>query len=233
MAAAINVAGEQRMLSQRLAKAYVQSGLGVVPEVAREQLRDSTHRLEANIVRLRDISAGIPAAEFPMRQLIARWAMLREAASAPISRDSALLVSQRSVDVLDSAEELVGMLEAAPGGQLGHRVNLAGRQRMLSQRLVKAYMLHSWRTDSGESLAEMDEAAREFSDGLARLSALPDNSAAMRQELDEIALQWEWLQTALSAEGALSFRLVVAEAGDSILDATDRLTLLYQQAGSR
>ncbi|HJV25472.1 MAG TPA: type IV pili methyl-accepting chemotaxis transducer N-terminal domain-containing protein [Aromatoleum sp.] len=233
LAGAIGVAGEQRMLSQRLAKAYVQAGLDVVPDVAREQLRDSMNRLDANLVRLRAVSAEIPATEFPLQQLVLRAASLREAASVPVSKDAALQVSRRSLDVLDSAEELVGMLETAPGGQAGHRVNLAGRQRMLSQRLVKAYMLYSWGVDRSASLAELEDAAREFTAGLARLGALPDNSTAMRQELDEIALQWEWLQTALSAEGASSFRLVVAEAGDSILSATDRLTLLYEQVGSR
>ncbi|NMG75727.1 type IV pili methyl-accepting chemotaxis transducer N-terminal domain-containing protein [Aromatoleum diolicum] len=231
-AASVNIAGEQRMLSQRLAKAYAQLGLNIVPGVAGMQVKESISRFEANLDLLRPGVASVAEAAPIYKRLVQEWSTLRAAAVIPVTRDSALAVSQRSQRVLDSAEQLTQALSAA-SGDVGRRVDLAGRQRMLSQRLVKAYMLQSWGVDSRENRHEMDAAAREFSEGLVALAALPDNTAEMRVELEEIALQWEWLQTALAVEGATSYRLVVAEAGDSILIAADRLTRLYEQSGVR
>ena len=47
-----------------------------------------------------------------------------------------------------------------------------------------------------------------------------------------MALQWEWLQTAIAAEGATSYRLIVAEATESILESTLRITRMYEQSGN-
>lgn len=229
----INAAGELRMLSQRLAKSYVQLGLEVVPAVALEQLQDSITRFERNLERMQSLAAVVPPTASSIEHVRRDWSALRAAVVDPADRTRALLASRRSLDVLESADELVRTLEAASDSAGARRVNQAGRLRMLSQRVVKAYMLYSWGADTAASRREMDSAADEFARGLTTLAALPDNTADMRAELSEIALQWEWLRTALSVEGAGSYRLVVAEAADSILAATDRLVRLYEHTESR
>lgn len=229
----INAAAELRMLSQRLAKAYVQMGLEVVPAAALEQLQDSTLRFERNLERVQALANAVPPAASAIERVRGDWVVLRAAVAEPADRTRALLASRRSLEVLEGAEHLVNVLETAADGGGARRVNQAGKLRMLSQRVVKAYMLYSWGGDTAASRREMESAADEFGSGLASLAALPGNSADMRVELAEIALQWEWLRTALLVEGAGSYRLVVAEAADSILAATERLVRLYEHAGSR
>lgn len=229
----INAAGELRMLSQRLAKSYVQLGLDVVPAAALEQLQDSIVRFERNLERMQALAAAVPPAAPAIERLRGDWAALRAAVAEPADRARALLASRRSLDVLESAERLVIALEVAADSGGARRVIQAGRLRMLSQRVVKAYMLYSWGADTAASRSEMESAADEFGRSLTTLAALPGNTADMRAELSEIALQWEWLRTALSVEGAGSYRLVVAEAADSILAATDRLVRLHQNMESR
>lgn len=229
----INAAAELRMLSQRLAKSYVQLGLDVVPAAALDQLQDSILRFERNLERVQIRATAVPATAAAIERLQGDWGGLRAALAEPADKTRALLVSRLSMDVLESADRLVIALEAAVDSGDARRVNQAGRLRMLSQRVVKAYMLYSWGADTAASRHEMEFAAEEFGRGLTTLAALPDNTADMRAELSEIALQWEWLRTALSVEGAGSYRLVVAEAADSILAATDRLVRLYGQTEPR
>jgi len=224
----VNLAGEERMLSQRVVKAYAQIGLGVMPDLAVTQMRESIARFDANLERLRAVAGGDGVAA-ALDRLAADWGELRAAAVSVSTRDSALRLSMRSLAVLDAAERLTEAVENAFPGSANRLVNLAGRQRMLSQRVAKAYMLHSWGAESGQIRDEMEAATRKFSDLLAALLAEPGNTPEIRAELDEMALQWEWLQTALSAEGAVSYRLVVAEAADSILESSDRITQLYQR----
>jgi hypothetical protein len=133
----------------------------------------------------------------------------------------------RAEDVLMAAERLTRILQDQATVPVGRWINLAGRQRMLSQRLVKLYMLQQWQVSSATLRDEIERVPNEFAGALASMQQRADNSPELRTELDNLALQWEWLQTALATEGAESFRLIMAEGGEAILELADRITLLY------
>ena len=228
---AVNAAGEQRMLSQRIIKAYSQVGLNVMPSVAMTQMGESAARFQANLATLKPVVAGAPEMQRAYDELVARWESFRSAMSKAVTRETALALSHEGEKLLAAAERLTKAIENSGERASNSLVNLAGRQRMLSQRLAKAYMLSSWGVDSSSMRAEMDAASQEFSSALDALRARPENTSEIRAELEEVALQWEWLHAAIAVEGAVSYRLVVAESADSILAATDRVTGLYQQLG--
>lgn len=230
---AVKAAGEQRMLSQRIVKAYSQVGLDVMPTVATQQMKDSAARFEANLEALKPVAAASPDVQRAYDELAAQWVPFRAAMSKASTRDAALALSRDSDKLLAAAERLTQAVEDSGGRGASRLVDLAGRQQMLSQRLAKAYMLNSWGVDSSALRSELEVASHEFSGGLNDLLARPENTKEIRSELEEVALQWEWLNAAIAAEGAVSYRLVVAESADSILAATDRVTGLYQQLGRR
>lgn len=230
---ALSTAGEQRMLSQRIVKAYSQIGLEVMPSVAMAQMNESAARFESNLAALKPAAAAAPDIQRAFDELVAQWAPFRSAMSKAATRDAALALSRASEKLLAAAERLTQAIEDSGARGASRLVNLAGRQQMLSQRLAKAYMLNSWGVDSSALRSELEAASHEFSGGLSALLARPENTSEIRLELEEVALQWEWLHTAIAAEGAVSYRLVVAESADSILAATDRVTGLYQQLGRR
>lgn len=232
-AQAINLAGEQRMLSQRIAKSYAQIGLNVAPADAALQLSDSIRRFESNLEALASL-ARIEASVAAEYDRLARiWKDFRDAAGVPISRDSAVELARQSDMVMAAAERLTRAVEQIAALREGALVNRSGRQRMLSQRLAKAYMLRSWGIDSAALRQELDETIVEFGRNLAELGAHPRNSPEIRRELDDVALQWDWLRAAIEAEGAVSYRLIVAESAEAILLVTDRLTRLYDQGHGR
>lgn len=229
----VNLAGEQRMLSQRIAKSYSQLGLNVLPTVAGAQMTAAIGRFEANLEELRTRTAGSPAAAEALERMGVEWLGLREAASAAVSRESALAVSRQAEPVLVSGEWLARILEDERESPADGLVRLAGRQRMLSQRIAKDYMLLSWGVEASGLREDMESSVRVFSGGLAILRAQADNSDEIRRELEQIARQWKRLKAALSARDTVPNRRIVAEAADSILEASDRITRLYEQHGRR
>lgn len=228
-AEAINLAGQQRMLSQRIVKSWCQIGLNVQPGLSKRQLDASVRRFDDNLKAL-DVAVVSSEARGALAGLRAAWAPLRTTALGVIRQADAALLDARAEDVLMAAERLTRTLQDQSAAPVSRWVNLAGRQRMLSQRLVKVYMLRQWGVDNARLRDELESVQNEFSGALASMQQRTGNSAALREEVDKLALQWEWLRTALATEGAESFRLILAEGGDAVLELADQVTLLYQQS---
>lgn len=226
---AINLAGQQRMLSQRIVKSWCQIGLNVQPALSKRQLDEAIRRFEDNLKALDPVAAS-PQARTALAGLRAAWSPLRTTALGVIRQADAELIDARAEDVLMAAERLTRALQDQSSAPVSRWVNLAGRQRMLSQRLVKAYMLRQWGVDNARLRDEMESVQNEFSGALTAMQQRADNSAAARGEIENLALQWEWLRTALATEGAESFRLILAEGGDAVLELADQVTRLYQQS---
>lgn len=226
---AVNRSGEQRMLSQRIIKGYAQLGMGVQPQQARAIVEDSVTRFEANLKWLEAFEATPRSS---LGELRTRWQAFRGTMKAKPTLESSKRLNRRGEAVLIAAERMTRMLQNVLNTEASHVVNMAGRQRMLSQRLTKAYMLISWGDVSPALREELDTAMHEFSLSLDLLSARAGNSAAINAELEEQARQWNWLKTAVATEGAVNYRLIVAEASESLLLSAERLTRLYEAAGA-
>jgi Type IV pili methyl-accepting chemotaxis transducer N-term len=231
--ASVNLAGEQRMLSQRIANLYIQTGLNVMPALAKHQLGLATQRFEGNLAKLKPVVASSAEAGRAYERLGGEWQGMKKAAAVAVSRDAAVALSLRAETTLAAAEDLTRVLEGESKSAAIRMVNLAGRQRMLSQRIAKSYLLRSWGVDSSSARQDLESATKDFTAGLAKLRANQGNSAEIRGELDEVGQQWEWLQASMSVDGAGYYRLIVAESSDAILEATDRITRLYEMQSRR
>jgi hypothetical protein len=209
-------------------KSWVQIGLNVQPTISKRQLDESIRGFEQN---LRVLEPMINSAEGrnALGGLHLAWAPLRTSVTGVIRQADAALVDARAEDVLMAAERLTRVLQDQATAPASRWVNLAGRQRMLSQRLVKIYMLRQWGVDNARLREELESVQNEFSGALTSMQQHAGNSAAVNEELDKLALQWEWLRTALATEGAESFRLILAEGGDAVLELAHEVTRLYQQ----
>ncbi len=83
------------------------------------------------------------------------------------------------------------MLEDQSGANQGHLVNIAGRQRMLSQRLGNLYMLLSWGFDNPELRADYNKAKREFDEALLELISAQENTPQISSELKKVSQNWD------------------------------------------
>lgn len=224
---AINKAGRQRMLTQRIVKYYCLAGLGIETASARAGLYEAIELFEGQLAELR-VFASEPRVQAALARVDAAWPELDAIASGPIDRQGAMRLAEINEGVLEAADGLVLELEALSDRPYARLVNISGRQRMLSQRMVKFYLFQAWGLGSGAVLDRMDRAQNEFEGALAALRAAPENTPAIDRELDAALEQWRWLKSALSLYQADTyFPSIVDDAAEKTLAIMERVTGMY------
>ncbi|MFQ5618240.1 MAG: type IV pili methyl-accepting chemotaxis transducer N-terminal domain-containing protein [Rhodospirillales bacterium] len=232
LVSAINIAGRQRMLSQRILLAYCQAGLGVMPDAARRRLAESVRLFDTQLAELKGF-APTPEVRDTLAQVEEVWTPFREIVRQPPSREGARRLLFWNDDLLFTADKVVRLLQDLSDQPYARLVNIAGRQRMLSQRAAKFYMLREWGFDRPSIRDEMARARNEFAGALAALRAAPENTDAILAALDEAEMSWTWFDHALSLRGGEHYRLIVADSTEAILVQMDRVTGMYERLATR
>ena len=225
-AAAINMAGRQRMLSQRITKSYLQVGLGANPELSRIQLQESIDQFDAQLRALAEFATASDIST-AIKQVTDLWKPFRDKALATPGRADAEQLVRMDEPLLLACEHVVQLLEEASSNHQGRLVNISGRQRMLSQRLAKFYMVVAAGVGTPSVGEQIQIAKAEFKEALDSLSAAEVNTASIRDKLEAVGQQWIWLESALNMQYDSSYPLIVADASEKILVLMELLTDMY------
>ena len=211
---AINRAGQLRMLSQRLVKLCVLGLATIRPDETARLFADSLGQVDQNLAILKR-SLSQPTFGDLLDAVMQPWSALRSALAAP-TMDRLEEIDRLAELVLLRAERLTSNLEVAGFAAALHVINVAGRQRMLSQRLAKQALLGDAR-NAGETRAELVA-------GFAYLLRLPLSNASIARELEGATAAWEALQAALLTIGSAAGQDAVAVSSEALLGHFDRLT---------
>jgi nitrate/nitrite-specific signal transduction histidine kinase len=225
---AINKAGHQRMLSQRMSKAYLALGLEIAAQKAQEVINESMAKFDRQLVEL---SAFAPRADIKATyaQLGVVWGQYKTVlvGQAP-RRESVAALVDLDGKVLELAHQGVTQLEQLSGKSLGRLVNVAGRQRMLSQRAAKFYLTQAWKAQLPQADAELQKARAEFASGLKALEQAPEATPAIRQELELARQQWVFFELALAYQGNASRSIEnVFVLSENVLSVMEKVTVMY------
>lgn len=195
----VNLAGRQRMLAERMTRTWLMVALGVAPVRAQSLLRQSVSRFEREHHLLASHPAGKAVAD-QLRSLASVWKRHKEllAATPRTDRAAALLDANRSV--IAAADELTSAL-AESGGDINLRlVNLAGRQRMLVQRVAKNFILRQLKGSYDPVEPTLLTDCEHFADNLQRLTRTARDWPEAREGLRRVGLRWLGLQGVLHDE---------------------------------
>ena len=115
-------------------------------------------------------------------------------------------------------------------------INLAGRQRMLSQRIAKFYMLGQWGIRDPAIEKGIEQAKTEFVSALNELENSPLNTRQTANALIDARIQWDHFLVALDEQETKATNtgsaIMAAFASEHLLEEMDKITSLYEESAA-
>jgi AmiR/NasT family two-component response regulator len=230
-AEAINRAGQLRMLSQRLVKLHLLAALDVEPHSAQALRAASIERLTQNFSALGELLSVATFGDL-LDEALASWRALSGVLAGDAQPMGVHQVNAAAERLLQAAEQLTAALESASPIARMQLVNLAGRQRMLAQRIAKLALLDALVTEpERQAMAEQArQAIASFEDTMATLRDAPLTTPKDRTTLDAGKRAWDALRAKITQAHLPQGRLHLAQLSEELLEIFDQLTESYEHS---
>ena len=225
---AVNRSGQLRMLSQRIVKYYAQAVVGPEQPKASPIISDCIARVESNLGILHKAISTKGYGDLVERTSNS-WKKLRAICAAPPDPAQIEALDWSAEDMLKDAERLTEFLESSGLAPSLRILNIAGRQRMLSQRIGKFCFLLAIEPQP-QRAAQLSSLTEAFQKGMDFLTGAPLSSASIRADLDAALVEWKQLTTLLASIGDASALSQISDATEKLLDISERLADQYEQA---
>lgn len=225
----INIAGKQRMLSQQITKTFNMVIYGATNDVVKKEMMMSNKIFQKNMKMIKLSLVGDNGLYAKSNDIENIYRRFNATASTFVPTDSEKLMKQSNM-LLERSEDLVSAIisEKTLGDSNSNLdiINLAGRQRMLQQKLASLFMAKK----ANERLNNKDKyhvailpVINEIESAINKLSSFSGNTIDIDMQLAEISL-------ALDLVLKEKYKIINGEASiNFVYRSTNKITRMYDK----
>lgn len=229
----INLCGRPRVLSQQMAMAWALIGQSISPAKSAVRLRQLNAQMERTLARMDGLvwSTGLAERLYDILQI---WPLYQQVLfSSEPAEAYGVRVLDLSEEILTAIDHLVREAVIHTGSPAAHYVNIAGRNRVLPQRIGKFFLFHKWGFCDEAMFQRLGISCCEFESNLAELKRSGGSEPELTAQLAEVTLQWQIFQGALLPSfqhaGKNRHASVVLLEGERLLRLVDTTVKLYER----
>ena len=223
---AINKAGRQRMLSQRMAKDYMMIGSGNKVEDATKELDDSSTLFNETHNELMLYCKTDGALE-ALGLVNALWKKYRQKILSTPDIDNAATIINDANNLTNACNLVVDKIVAESNSKKAILPNICGRQRMLSQRMALIYTAYAWQVGSKTLAKDLQNTMDEFQKGLTTLIESPENTDEINTILRLQTSEWDFLKSSFDLNNSRLSPTQIFSSTNLVLKNFDMATKLY------
>ncbi len=228
---AIDIAGKQRMYTQRILKDYAMVGMKNTFGKPEDDLKKIITDFEDHMNSLytynkeEDTKKSIDG----MKKL---WLSIKPRLLKQPQKSTAIKLQDDLDKLLKEADNTTKLFAKQTGKASGEIINISGRQRMLSQRMASLYMLKVWEIDDPKFKKKMKESMSLFKISLDKLIKYEKNTPEINKLLNKAKRSFMFFEFMNRSKKKFIPSLIYKKSND-ILKNMNRVTGLYTQIDTK